>query len=83
MSSNHPDAVDFGKVPIPVLLNFRWFHVEFVNRNPHEKKRALTKRWETTLLSAMERQCKPVERCPDCGCFLDRHPDYCPSEVAA
>ena len=83
MSSKHPDATDFGKLPIPHLLWLRFNKVEYARRNPGEEKRPVFKRWETTLLSAMLRQCRPVERCPDCGCFYDRHPGYCESEMAA
>lgn len=81
--TRHPDAVDFGKLPIPTLLLLRWHRVEHARLNPGEKKKTTYKRWETVLLSAMLRQCRPIERCCDCGCYLDRHPGWCPSEVAA
>ena len=81
--SRHADATDFGKMPIPFLLWMRMNHVEYLRRFPKQQTWKIWQRWETTLLSAMLRQCRPVEVCPDCGIFLDRHDGVCPWEVAA
>ena len=83
MSSRHPDAPNFGKYPIPFLLWMRHNHVTYLARFPKQQTWKIWQRWETTLLSAMLRQCRPVEVCPDCGCRFDSHESYCPNEVAA
>ena len=82
--ARHPDkGFSFAALPIPVLLLMRFHKLEFVRANPHEAKKAMTLRWEQTLLGALYRKNEPVDRCLDCGARWEYHVGYCVNEVAA